>query len=246
MTKQIYRFLQAILLLALFFFLGFKVLSNQLSWYINPRFVTLVYIGILFLGILAYKLIMEIQRINQDSADSFRDHIPTPVNLLIMLLPLLVGILIPARPLGAAAISTKGLNSSSPLISSQSETRQLALASEQRSILDWVILFGSEDNLEPFMGTQASVIGFVYFDERLPAGKFYVSRIAISCCAADGFAVAMIADWHDAASLQEDTWVRVTGPVDMTYVADEPQATPLIHAEMVEIVPQPDQPYVYP
>jgi len=41
-------------------------------------------------------------------------------------------------------------------------------------------------------------------------------------------------------------WVRVTGPVEKAYFADDPQAIPLIRAETVEAVPQPDQPYLYP
>src|SRR5215216_1282744 len=245
MPKRWYRIFQAVLLLALFLFLGSKALGNQLSWYINPRFITLTYIGIFFLGVLIYRLIIEMKgSFAPDRHD--HDHTSAPVNLLIMLIPLLVGILIPARPLGSATASTKGLTTSSPLISSQSESRQVVIAADQRDILGWVTLFYFEDNLDPYMGEQASVIGFVYFDERLPNGQFFVSRIILSCCAADGYAIAMIVDWTEAASLKQDMWVRVTGPVEKAYFADDPQAIPLIRAETVEAVPQPDQPYLYP
>ena len=248
MLKRWYRIFQAVLLLALFLFLGSKVVSNQLSWYINPRFVTLTQIGILFLAVLIYRLIMEMKGsfAPREHDEHDHDHPPSPVNLLIMLIPLLVGILIPARPLGSATASTKGLTTSSPLISSQSESRQVVIAADQRDILGWVTLFYFEDNLDPYMGEQASVIGFVYFDERLPNGQFFVSRIILSCCAADGYAIAMIVDWPNAASLKQDMWVRVTGPVEKAYFADDPQAMPLIRAETVEVVPQPDQPYLYP
>jgi len=248
MPKRWYRIFQAVLLLALFFFLGTKVINNQLSWYINPRFITLTYIGILFLGVLVYRLVMEMKgSFAPDEHDEHdHDHTPNLVNLLIMLIPLVVGILIPARPLGSATVSAKGLNNSSPLISSQAESLQLVVASEKRDILGWVTLFDMEDNVDPFMGEQASVIGFVYFDERLPNGQFFVSRIILSCCAADGYAVGMLVDWPQAATLEKDTWVRVTGPVEKGYIADEPLAIPLIRAEIVEIVPQPDQPYLYP
>jgi putative membrane protein len=91
------------------------------------------------------------------------------------------------------------------------------------------------------------VTGFVYFDERLPVGQFFVSRIILSCCAADGFAVAMLVDWTPSAvSLEQDMWVHVTGPVDTAYLADDPEAIPLIKAERVEIIPAPDEPYLYP
>jgi uncharacterized repeat protein (TIGR03943 family) len=249
MPKRWYRIFQAVLLLALFFFLGSKVVSNQLSWYIHPRFVTLTQIGILFLGVLVYRLIRDMEGSfaprarERDEHD--HDYAAAPVNLLIILIPLLVGILIPARPLGSATVSAKGLTTS-PLLNFDSGYDPLRLLPEKRTIINWVTLFYSEEDIDPYLGEQASVIGFVYFDERLPNGQFLVSRIIISCCAADGYAVAMIVDWPNAASLRQDTWVRVTGPVEKTYAADDLQVIPLIRAEMVEIVPQPDEPYLYP
>jgi putative membrane protein len=243
MSQRLYRIVQAVLLFGLLVFLGMKVFTNQLTWYINPRFVMITQIGILFLAILVYRLAMEIRRSQHDPE---HNHAVTPLNLWIMLIPLLVGILIPARPLGASAISSKGFTTSSPVISSQASSRQFETASEQRDILDWVNLFDIEDDLRPLMGQKASVVGFVYQDQRLPEGQFFVSRIVISCCAADGFPVVMIVDWPEAASLQPDTWVHVSGPVDQTYFDKQPQAIPLIRAQTVETVPQPDRPYLYP
>jgi uncharacterized repeat protein (TIGR03943 family) len=245
MPKRWYRIFQAVLLLSLFFFLGLKVLSNQLTWYINPRFITLTQIGILFLGVVVYRLVMEMKGSFAPEHDEYHET-AAPLNLLIMLIPLLVGILIPARPLGSATVSTKGPITSAPIISSQAQSQERLVPAEKRNILGWATLFVFEDNIDPYLGEEASVIGFVYFDERLPEGQFFVSRIILSCCAADGFAVTMIVDWPAAASLKQDTWVRVTGPVGKAFFADEPQAIPLIRAKAVEIVPQPDDPYLFP
>jgi uncharacterized repeat protein (TIGR03943 family) len=250
MSKGLYRSFQALLLLGLFLFLISKVINNQLLWYINLRFVTLTLIGILFLAILAQRLISEVLHLRKqmvkhehDHHDD-HDHAPSPINLWIMLIPLLIGILIPAKPLDASAVSAKGLTTSSPLISSDSSSQLFETESEQRNVLDWVKLFYFEQELNPYIGQQASVVGFVYFDERLPEGQFFVSRFILSCCAADGYAVGMIVEWPEAASLEQDTWVQVKGPVDA--VTFENGASPLIRAESVEPVPQPDQPYLYP
>jgi putative membrane protein len=240
-----YRIFQAVLLLALFLFLCTKVLSNQLSWYIHPRFATLTLIGILFLLVLVYRIVLKMKGSFAPEHDEY-DHTAPPVNLLIMLIPLLVGILIPARPLGSATVSTKGPIASAPIISAQADNQERLVPEEQRNIVSWVMLFAMEENLDQFMGDEASVIGFVSFDKRLPEGQFFVSRIVLSCCAADGYAFSMIVDWPAAASLKPDTWVRVTGPVSKAYFADDPLAVPLIQAKMVEIVPQPDDPYLFP
>ena len=245
MPQRWYRIIQAALLLALFFFLVSKVVRNQLSWYIHPRFATLTLIGILFLGVLVYRLVLEMKGSFAPEHEEY-DHTSAPLNLLIMLIPLLVGILIPARPLGSATVSTKGPIASSPIISSRADNQERLVPAEKRNIVGWVTLFAFEENLDKYMDEEASVIGFVYKDKRLPDGQFFVSRIVLSCCAADGYAFSMIVDWPETASLRPDTWVSVTGPVSKAYFADDPQAIPLIRAERVVTVPQPDDPYLFP
>ncbi len=138
----------------------------------------------------------------------------------------------------------KDFTTSSALVSSQSSTKPFETDSEQRNVLDWVKLFYFEKDLSPYKGQQASVIGFIYFDDRLPKGQFFVSRFIISCCAADGYAVGMIVDGAEISSLKQDDWVLVKGSIDA--VAFDNGISPLIHAEAVEPVAQPDQPYLYP
>jgi uncharacterized repeat protein (TIGR03943 family) len=248
MPKRLYRSLQALLLLALFIFLMTKVFSNQLTWYINLRFVILTQIGIIFLAILAQRLFQEVRQLRKNDPDEEddhdHDHEPSPINLWIMLIPLLIGVLIPARPLDSSAVSAKGLTTSSPLVSSNSSSRVLETESEQRNVLDWVKLFYFETDLSPYIGQPASVVGFVYHDEKLPKGQFFVSRFILSCCAADGYAVGMLVESPEADSFEKDTWVKVAGPVDVVTFDERP--SPLIRAQSIEIVPQPEQPYLYP
>lgn len=248
MPPRLYRSFQALLLLALFIFLMNKVFNNQLLWYINQRFAALTQVGIVFLAVLAQQLFSAVRRARaREQAgehDHDHSHAPAAINLWIMLVPLLIGVLIPAKPLDSNAVAAKGLTTSSALISSDSTSRLLETESEQRNILDWVKLFYFEEDLNPFIGQQASVIGFVYPDASLPEGQFFVSRFILSCCAADGYAVGMIVESPEAKTLEADTWVKVTGLVDVASYDGRP--SPLIRAEAIEIVPQPDQPYLYP
>ena len=116
--------------------------------------------------------------------------------------------------------------------------------SEERNILDWIKLFNFETDLSQFEGQKASVIGFVYFDESLNANQFFVSRFVVSCCAADGFAIAMVGEWPQAATLEKDSWVLVKGTVETITLND--QAVPLIKADSVQVIPAPEQPYLFP
>jgi putative membrane protein len=161
-----------------------------------------------------------------------------------MLVPLLIGVLIPSRPLDSSALATKGFNTNSPLVSADSSAQLFETDSEERNILDWLKLFNYERDVSQFFGQKASVIGFVYFDESLGENQFLVSRFVVSCCAADGFALGMAVDWSAASTLEQDSWVLVKGTVQSITLND--QVVPLIQAESVQAVPAPEQPYLFP
>jgi len=246
MPKRLYRSFQALLLLGMCIFLGSKAASGQLIYYINQRFVPLTIFGIIFLAVLAQTMFSENKRSRQHDSDHDHDHdhAPASANLWFMLVPLLIGVLIPARPLDSSAFATKGFNTNSPLVSADSSAQLFETDSEDRNVLDWIKLFNYETNLAPFIGQKASVIGFVYFDESLGENQFFVSRFVVSCCAADGFALAMATEWDQAATLKQDSWVLVKGVVKSVTLND--RVVPLIQAESVQAVPEPEQPYLFP
>lgn len=242
MHTRMIRSFQGLLLLGLCIFFASKAANGQLTWYINSRFIPLTIFGIVFLAVLTQVIFSEIRRSRQQNEE--HDHAPAPVNLWVMLLPLLIGVLIPARPLDSSAFATKGFNTSSPLVSADSSAQIFETESEERNVLDWIKLFNYQEDTSQFTGERASVIGFVYFDETLGEKQFFVSRFVVSCCAADGFAIAMPAEWEDAATLEQDSWVLVKGTIES--VTLDGRVTPLIVAESVQPVPVPEQPYLYP
>lgn len=249
MPKRLYRSFQALLLLGMCIFLASKLASGQLTYYINLRFIPLTVFGIIFLAVLTQTMFTEIKRSRQGPQDTEHeehdhDHAPASANLWFMLVPLLIGVLIPARPLDSSAFATKGFNTNSPLVSADSSAQLFETDSEERNVLDWIKLFNFETDLSPFIGQKASVIGFVYFDESLNKNQFFVSRFIVSCCAADGFAIAIVGEWPQASTLEQDSWVLVKGTVQSITLHD--RAVPMIQAESVQEVPIPEQPYLFP
>jgi putative membrane protein len=95
-----------------------------------------------------------------------------------------------------------------------------------------------------FDGQQADVVGFVYHDARLAEGQFLVGRFTVTCCVADAAAIGMIVIWPPAQALPANAWVRVRGAVSAATLDGRP--IPLIAAESVEQVAEPDNPYLYP
>jgi len=248
MSSRTYRFLQVFLLIALSLFLGMKILSSELGFYIHQRFQPLTVIAVLGLFLMGAALLVDTLRNAQaDSGGHAHGHQHSkrpPVEIAILFVPLLLGWIIPARPLGASAIDSKGVSATAPLAEQGALPVTFEIAADERNILDWIRLFNSGEDLSSQLGQTAKVIGFVYHDPRLPEGQFLVSRFALVCCAADAFAIGMATAWPQAADLPPDIWVKVTGPVEETQVNGQRQ--PLIRAESVEVVDPPTNFYLYP
>ncbi|NJN79036.1 MAG: TIGR03943 family protein [Anaerolineales bacterium] len=247
MPHRLTRSFQGLILLGLCIFFTSKAMNGQLTWYINSRFIPLTLFGIVFLAILAQTVFAEVRRARQEHAeehDHHHDHEHSPAGLWIMLIPLLIGVLIPPRPLESSALESKGLNTNAPLVSSDSSAQLFETESEERNILDWLKLFTYNNDLAQFTGQKASVIGFVYFDESLDESQFYVSRFVVSCCAADGFAIAIPVQWNNLSSLEQDSWVQVKGTIETITIDD--RSIPLIVAESIQEVPVPERPYLFP
>ncbi len=266
LSERTQRAFQALILAATGLFLLERIWSGTLFWYINQRFLVLVLaagVGLLALAqsVSPHRRLRKQQpqpeaeagdHAPHDHHDHHAHHEPhhdhallSPWTLLIVALPVILGLLIPARPLGSTAIANKGLNAAAPLVAgSGGQPVKLDLAPTDRTILDWVRAFNYEADPAVFAGQPADVIGFVFHDSRLADGQFFAARFAVSCCVADATGIAVIVQWPQAAGLADNSWVRVRGPVQVAQLEGKP--LPLVVADSVEAVPQPDQPYLYP
>ncbi len=185
--------------------------------------------------------------IHEHSHDHDHSHAPSWPKLALIAVPLVLGALVPARPLGAAAIGTMGVSNTFTNVSSN--TTQLVAALKppnERNVLDWTRAFNNSSNVDEFTGQQADLIGFVYRDIRFKdkTQQFMVARFALSCCVADASAIGVTVQYPDAVKLVQDSWVHVTGKFQVQHVGG--QRTPILIAQAVEAIQQPAQPYVYP
>jgi uncharacterized repeat protein (TIGR03943 family) len=257
MSSRLYKTLQALILAGLGIFLLEKIWSGNLYWYISNRFWLLSLLAAISFLWLAQSILPKrtpaLPTSDQTPAlpDTHthkheHDHPSTqPVwGLVVVALPILLGVLIPAKPLGAAAIANKGVNTSAGLVAASGQTIRLDIAPKDRNILDWIRAINAAADPQTINGEPADVIGFVYQDSRLGDGQFLVGRFTINCCVADALAVGMAVQWPQAQALPANSWVRVKGTVEAATV--DGQRLPRILATSVESVPEPSQPYLYP
>ncbi len=257
------KWLQSVLLLGLGLYFLENMLTGRIYFYINERFgwlswiATTIFLTLGVIGILELRRQSVEDHADPDHEEHDRDHeehahaghqhgtAPAWPILGLVAVPLVLGLLVPAKPLGASAVGTSGVSTSFSGIQGSGSTTQLDTAPTDRNVLDWVRVFNSSANLDEVSGQQADVIGFVYRDIRFKdTSQFMVARFAISCCVADASAIGVITQWPKAATLAQDSWVHVKGKFAIQTF--DGQRTPILVVDSLEPTNQPDHPYLYP
>jgi putative membrane protein len=246
MSPKLDALLKSVVLAASGLMLYQKISAGTLAFYINKRFEWLIFAGMLIYLALAltlvYRLLMPATprpvpaTITRNSGTSW-------FAVLLLALPALVGFVAPARPLGASAISSRGIGlQSAPAGPGNSLQRT---TSGPKNILDWLRMISTVGDPTQLAGQQADVVGFVYRnDPRFAKNQFMVSRFSVSCCVADAAALGLIVETDQLDQFKQDQWVRVVGRFKTGEFANE--KVPVISAEKIEPTEQPDQPYLYP
>jgi len=222
-----------------------KITDGTLSFYINQRFAWLSFVAVLILSALALTLVYRLieARGRGEGEEHEHTHGVSWGGVGIMAIPLLLGLLVPARPLGASAVNSRGIGLSAPQRAGSITQAQRAVTGP-KNILDWLRDFAQNPDPAAFNGQAVDVIGFVYRDPRNAAEQIWVSRFAITCCVADASAVGLLVQTGQAAAFTNDSWIHVTGKLMAGQFAGE--SVPVIIPDKIDPAQQPDNPYLYP
>lgn len=240
---------KVILLLGMGLFLASRLWNGTLNFYIHPRFNTLTLLTAVTLILLGIAYAVHQQRTQSQTAAVGNGRAAHAVNwfgLLLLALPILFGLAVAPTPLGAAALANRdvNVNAFTSARAPQDENLTTIALSGEKNIIDWLYEFQRRGDPAAFDGQEASIIGFVYRDDRFAADTFMVSRFTISCCVADAAPVGLIVQWPDAAALPADGWVEVNGRFQTG--SFNGQSMPLLIADTVAPTEPPAQPYLYP
>jgi uncharacterized repeat protein (TIGR03943 family) len=258
---------KALLLLSLALFLYTRLAGGTLFFYINERFMAYTMLAIVGLVLVAISYRSALRpawkhTAGEDSdADEQKDdqgqshepghssdhnHALTWGGVALVALPVVLGLLVPPQPLGAAALSNREVNVTMQGSALPAAVRAAAQKdSTNKSVLDWLHTFAGSDNpIADHAGDPARVTGFVFRDERFGADQFMVTRFVVSCCVADANVAGLVVRWPQATELPADQWVEVTGTIQAGALDGE--NLPLLAADTVTPVDVPQQPYLYP
>lgn len=228
------------------FALGSLLLSKwrdgALPLYIHPSYVPfLALTGLVLLGLAAAQLWGLVRRALRErhALTSAGGVSGLTWTLALVVLAILAGALLPARPLGATAATSQSAASAPQALKPMTDE------TESWTLLEWAQAVGGGMQRERLVGRPVSVVGFIYRPREGPAaGETRVARFVVQCCAADGIAVSLPVRSPSADTLQPDTWVQVDGVLRFDEHGSRPTA--YVEADRLTIVPAPAVPYIVP
>jgi uncharacterized repeat protein (TIGR03943 family) len=232
--------IKALALIGMGLFLYFRYISGTLLFYINERFVWLT-----FLAAIGFILVGASYRYRPHHDHGHSHGSVSWAGLLLVFSPVILGLVVPPKPLGAAAMSNRDVSVMS--LTSSSAPENSAILSKPRgekNVLDWAVEFQSANDPAAFAGKEATVTGFVYRDDRFATNEMMVSRFIVSCCAADAAPIGLIVRAENSADFADDAWIEVTGVFEPGRLDGE--AVPILIADTITPVDVPEQPYLYP
>lgn len=241
--------LKTLVLIATGLFLYSRVLNDSILFYINQRFVTLTVaasVGFILVAVSYYRRSMGQPEAGEHEHEHEHDHDHGNLSWLgwvIVAIPVVFGLLVRPQPLGAAAVGNREVNvSAMTSVTAPSSDGRINLQVGEKTIVDWLVEFQRSEPAA-FAGEEASVIGFVYSDERFGEDRFLVGRFILSCCVADASPVGLVVRWPEAMALTPDQWVEVRGHFEVgTFDGLE---IPILVADEVILIDAPTNPYLY-
>lgn len=207
-------------------------LTGTLRYYVNDRTVWIVLLGGLLFALVGVAASYRAWHSIQEPGPSWRT--------LVFLVPVIVGLLVPARPLSAASGQASSLGA-------------LQLASHVSSgspgdnFGSWIGALADHPDPSWWASQRVTLVGFTAQQDGLPARSFVVGRYLVTCCVVDATLLGFPVQLDHGALPAQGSWVQVTGVFGRRYWTD-PHGTnyPLIlHAHIVPVT-VPSSPYLSP
>ncbi|BBN99574.1 TIGR03943 family putative permease subunit [Sporolactobacillus terrae] len=265
-----HHYLRGIVLGAMALFLFRMTLYGDLKYYLAPKLMIYTHISIVALALLSLVHFVLPPEHHHESCDSCTHHhalpkkgLPTLIFFSLFFLPIATGFAFPHHTLGEDAAANRMMNKN---LAKQAQGASSAPAGAQRTPISQQQFDGLKKKLlrqrqitvddtyytyilnllnqdpEIFKGKPLVLKGFVYRGKQTAPGEIMTARFGISCCIADASVYGLLTRGA-VSELKKDSWIRVSGILDVTKHAGVP--VPVLTRSKIQKIKEPRHPYVY-
>lgn len=250
---NINEFIWFIILLAFTYYTYDLIYTNNIYKFIHPKMIKYTFFSLVVFFVLTIFQIKSIFTINHTRR--------IKLGYIIFIIPLVLGFTIEPKEIDSNVAAKKGL-----ILNKKIDKKAFKAQINKESIQNVDIIeenrieFTDENfsymlddvctNIEDYKGKKIIISGFVFKENSFKENEFVVSRMLMSCCAADTQLVGLLSKWDEAKNLSNDQWIKVVGTIEETNYKDETTEEegiiPYIRVENVEILETPVKQYIYP
>jgi uncharacterized repeat protein (TIGR03943 family) len=185
--------------------------------------------------------VLAARRAGADPSDTGHGHHRPSRSPWLLLLPVMAIFLISPPALGADTVNRAAPRAPAEPAKSTAFPPLPAGAVVPKTLTDFVTR-SAWDGTNALNNRAVRLTGFVARD---PAGRVYVARLVITCCAADAWPVKARLTGVDVSPLHDDEWVDAVGSLVPGSATQANQYVPTLTATDLRPVPAPADPYEY-
>ena len=233
--------------------------TRKINLYIHPKMFKYVWFSFFVFVLLGIFQIRRILTSNKIKKVKF--------GYIIFIVPLFLAFAVNPDSLSAQVVSNKGANIANNSLNSKEEVRiqnnencvqlDTDTNNENIDIYDNAdaeafkdTLVNAYSDLDSMIGKEVELCGFVFRESDFDINRFVISRLLMSCCAADTQIAGLLCEWDEGGKLQDNEWIKVTGTMDTTlyfneYINQE-ENVPIIRVTQVDSIKAPENQYIYP
>jgi putative membrane protein len=227
------------LILTLFtLYIYFLISSGKITLFLHPKMIKYAAFSFVIFGELAVVQFFKIFTVTT--------RVRFKKGYVLFFITLIVGIFIAPGGLTSEISNKKGVT----LVSSSSiENIAEHSHGEKQRIEGSEIIFNEKNyihfledlgnNLDKHIGKRIKITGFVLKQEDMARNEFIITRMLISCCAADSQVLGIVVRCDKAETLSKDEWVTVEGIVGSS------DKHAVIQAAKVSKSQKPNNQYIY-
>lgn len=198
------------------------------------------------------------QPVTQAASDARKESghmtlLPSNLSSAVLLGVAIFGLIYTPRAFESETAMQRGISETLTLTRAQPRRFVRAVASEKRTIIDWIRLVNVYPEPDAYEDEPVEVTGFVIHPEGWSADYLMISRFVLTCCAADAYPVGIPVVLNGSGSSSGelggrelypvDGWLKITGKMT-TRTLDDRRQVAIIPTQITPIE-EPKNPYEY-
>ncbi|MGE3278317.1 MAG: TIGR03943 family protein [Candidatus Altimarinota bacterium] len=232
---MISRWIDAIALLGLWIFVSYLSGTGQTSLLINPHYHLIVSFASACLILAAGWLLLKSRSLQHMSSHTF--------SAVVIISTVIMGFQLPLQSLSSETALSRGVETRVPSFDEIKFQEAMNTPSGERTLIQWSRILTQHPDPRIFIGQKVRLEGMVVKPEKSEENTLLLIRFVVGCCIADARPLGLLIDTSDADQWENNEWIAVNGTISLKEY--DGQARGVVHAQTVELISKPKNPYEF-